>query len=119
MVHIARNIYTNSLLCPAGNFGKFLLFLVSVEQITTLKLLFASVISLLAFPLSLTQLNCAEQLYVLGVMRCTFDNVHPNLLTSFCQATRRHIRDIVLSQKPVTMLAKLHLSFDITKQSGT
>jgi hypothetical protein len=25
----------------------------------------------------------------------------------------------VLSQKPVTMLAKLHLSFDITKQSGT
>jgi hypothetical protein len=71
MVHIARNIHTNSLLCPAGNFGKFLLSPVTVEQRSNLKVLFASVISLLAVPLSLTQLksdDCAEELYVLGVM---------------------------------------------------
>ena len=121
MTHIAPNIYTNSLLCPAGNSGKFLHFLVSVELRSNIKLLFASVISLRAFPLSLTQLksdDCAQELHVIGVMWCTFDDVHPKLLTSSRQATWRHIRhttlSVFLSQKPVTMLAELHLSLDIT-----
>ena len=106
MEHIVWNIYTNSLLCPADNFGKFLHFPFSVEQRSNLKVLSASVISSLAVSLSLTQLksdDCAEELYVLVVMWCLFEDVHPKPLTSFCQATWRHIRDrapsIVLWQK--------------------
>jgi hypothetical protein len=71
MEHSARNIYTNSLLCPADNFGAFLHFPFSVEQRSNLKVLLTSVISPLAVPLSLTQLkseDCAEELYVLDVM---------------------------------------------------
>jgi hypothetical protein len=63
MKHIAWNIYTNSLLCPADKLGKFLHFPFSVEQIINLKVLLASIISPLTVYLSLTQLksdDCAE-----------------------------------------------------------
>jgi hypothetical protein len=75
MVPTARNIQRNSVLCQAGNFGKFLHLPVTVGQRSNLTVLFASDISLLAFPLSLTQLksdDCAEELSVLRAIWCTF-----------------------------------------------